>query len=347
MDINALKSRLVFLLGNDLRNLTVTDLKECSFRTSRLVFSSLVSASPTLHEKSETISKINDIRSRRMGLLRNQPDSRDERKRVEEEYRHSFYEVILNCLLDSQYPPALEPFSDPLSMLKDDTDFRLGAIQHLLDNAVVSPSGLPAAIARTPVLGNKTFENTRCLSEHTTKVQQLPSTSSFCKKSAEEPADNSNSCSTSLIDDVNDIKSADNSKYQVQKSSSVTESFLTSINANDSSACSDEYDSLRHSYLILQHHNEQLAKQLKILQDSVCNRNAAEVKMDLLMRDFSSMVNEIAEIPNIGTTTMQSSFQKTTSRDDAPPASPSTVQSKSRPLGAVLEGGPCYIIFSL
>jgi hypothetical protein len=93
-----------------------------------------------------------------------------------------------------------------------------------------------------------------------------------------------------------------------------------------------EYEVLQQSYEILQHHNEQLSKQLKGLQAAVCQRNAMEVKMDLLMRDFSSMVNEIADISTTPEQESEAQEQKF-----SPPSTPPK-QVKSRPLGSVLEG---------
>lgn len=384
MDVNVLRSRLVFLLGDELKNLTATDLKECSFRTSRLVFSSIVFAGRTLQEEAERLSIVNDSRTRKLALLRNQTDSRDERKRVEEEYRHVFFEVILKALLDLQYPPALEPFSDPLSSLKDDTSFRLSAMQYLLDNAVVGTGSMSDMSCLSLHDEDGSRHNTSdqpspmdfTIPEPSTEKHRLPSSSSKTKMKTKQRQTPQRPSSRDAPPPSPSSSPVHPSHYPPPPASTSTGTSSSSSTAPNSSShhihtepfprhdqdnhhhrqSSDggakkviptahslgEYDTLCQSYEILQHHNEQLSKQLKVLQDSVCQRNTMEVKMDLLMRDFSSMVSEIADIPS---SPSAESFapppsQGGSSRSfSAPPTSPSNKkQNASRPLGAVLEG---------
>jgi hypothetical protein len=332
MDATNLRSRLVFLLGDELKNLTVTDLKECSFRTSRLVFSSIVFAGRTLQEEAEKLSIVNDSRTRKLGLLRNQSHSREERKRVEEEYRHTFYGVILNALLDLQYPPALEPFSDPLSSLKEDVEFRLAAMQYLLDNAVVGAGSVTDVSSLS--LQSESDENN---SQHVHSVQS--SSRDFTIADLSTDCDHPPASSKTKSRKQQQQQQQQQQPHDMQAPPSPPPASSTNTNIHDSdqrqrprseggkhpNPSLSEYATLQHSFEILQHHNEQLSKQLKVLQDSVCQRNAMEVKMDLLMRDFSSMVSEIADISS----SPVESF--------APPATPPS-QPKTRPLGAVLGG---------
>lgn len=365
MDPSVLRSRLVFLVGDDLKNLTISDLKECNFRTSRLVFSSLVFASRTLHEESERLTLINDSRIRKLGLLRNQSDCREERKRVEEEYRHSFYEIILNALLDLQFPPALEPFSDPLGSLKDDIDFRLSAIQYLLENTVVGAGSM----TDMSVLSIQSKESSQSISQSeqnsprgfsfddcNTKRPVRRMSSKSKQRNSQSQHDNQR-LSNDSISVVHNDDASPTSDYPPPPS--CNNSNLSDIHMRPPSATGrgnsrrdndrlhqgqennqkiiqdnylSEYEVLQQSYEILQHHNEQLSKQLKGLQAAVCQRNAMEVKMDLLMRDFSSMVNEIADISTMPEQESQAQEQKF-----SPPSTPPK-QAKSRPLGSVLEG---------
>lgn len=340
IDVTVLRSRLVFILGDELKNLTTTDLKECSFRTSRLVFSCLVLAGHTLQEEAERLNLINDSRARKLGLLRNQTDSRDDRKRVEAEYRHSFFEIILKALLDMQFPPALEPFSDTLGSLKDDVEFRLAAVQFLLDTAVVGAGGM----TDMSQLSHNIDDSSCCSSERSQSQQSprdfsfgevptemmppssrkqqqqrqprrpsrdmTPEPASFCPSPLPQPP----GISTSSISSTPSISSSSVPFRQGDASESTLRD-----DSGRRQHVDDDYDALYQSYQVIQHHNEQLSKQLKLLHASVCQRNAMEVKMDLLMRDFSSMVSEIADIST------------------APGEMPST-ESKSKPVGAALEG---------
>mmetsp|Transcript_18429 Transcript_18429/g.34432 ORF Transcript_18429/g.34432 Transcript_18429/m.34432 type:complete len:830 (+) Transcript_18429:106-2595(+) len=364
MDVSALRSRLVFLLGDDLKNLTLSDLKEGSFRTSRLVFSSLVFSGRTLQEEAERLALINDSRTRKLGLLRNKSDSRDDRKRVEEEYRHSFFEIILKSLLDLQFPPALEPFSDPLSSLKDDLDFRLVAMQFLLDNAVVG-AGAMTDVSAMPILNEE--DHTQHSKQHISHSSQ-PSPRGFTfDELCTEPPPRQTSSNSQQRQTQPRTTPQRHQKQQKQyfPPKNVTSSDSSSSFSGDQEhpppprssdfmsdhpippstreRCSqvessshnliNEYDVLRQSYEILQHHNEQLSKQLKILQNTVCQRNAMEVKMDLLMRDFSAMVSEIADIATPG---VESTSLRPHNTSNPPPSTPPN-HTSSRPLGAVLE----------
>ena len=374
MDVNVLRSRLVFLLGEELKNLTATDLKECTFRTSRLVFSSIVFAGRTLQEEAERLSIVNDSRVRKLALLRNQTDSREERKRVEEEYRHVFFEVILKALLDLQFPPALEPFSDPLSSLKDDTEFRLAAMQYLLDNAVVGTGSLGDNMSCLSVQNedssrhNNSIQSSRedfTMAELSAENHCLPSSSSKTKQrqrpSSRDPpppstfpsshyppppattttTTNSSNHPTVAVGSPRHERDQNQDHNQNQQDSDHCQQRDNGAARVDAAHSLCEYDTLCQSYEILQHHNEQLSKQLKALQGSVCQRNAMEVKMDLLMRDFSSMISEIADISSSPSgDAFDPPPQGGSSHSfNATPSTPPTKQKNvSRPLGAVLEG---------
>jgi hypothetical protein len=84
-------------------------------------------------------------------MSRSQNESREQRKQYEEDYRHHFFQIVVDVLCELQFPPTLEAFSNPLQSLREDMSFKHEAmwflVQRTTDQSVqrrgFSASGTP------------------------------------------------------------------------------------------------------------------------------------------------------------------------------------------------------------
>ncbi len=113
----ALRSQLAHHCS-ELNNLTAAELIECKWNTRKLVFSSLLSNCPVFTNSCEEIERL--ILERESKVRSVSSDDRSLRMEVERSFRKSFMEVILKCLVELGWPPALEAFSNPLPSLCGD-----------------------------------------------------------------------------------------------------------------------------------------------------------------------------------------------------------------------------------
>jgi hypothetical protein len=131
-NLNELRSQLNFCIPDELQNLTIQDLSEFTWKTQKLVFSALINATKSLQPFADTLSDLNQKVNRNFNQLRAQKQLRENRKALEEEYRHQFFEIILQVCYEVQYPPALVPFSNPLQSLLEDSEFKIQLVSYIL-----------------------------------------------------------------------------------------------------------------------------------------------------------------------------------------------------------------------
>lgn len=137
MDIKGLRSRLAYVF-DDLRNLTLADLKDCPWKVQKIVFSNIIFASPNFSKQSDDLSLLNEQRDVELQSLRSGNAPRETRKAAEMEYRRRFLQIVAECCVDAQWPPAVEAFANPQRLLTEDPDARLHAMDYLLTNAILS-----------------------------------------------------------------------------------------------------------------------------------------------------------------------------------------------------------------
>lgn len=140
MNITQLRNDLLHFCSSEITGVTLADLKECNWKTQKIVYSGIIQTSNRLKVYQEQLVLLNENRARNLTMLRSQVGSRDDRKQIEIEYRHRFLELIANILCELKWPPTLEPFSNPLRLLTEEIEYKLGAMRFLLDSAVFKPS---------------------------------------------------------------------------------------------------------------------------------------------------------------------------------------------------------------
>jgi hypothetical protein len=146
IDVSAFRSKLLLTVPDTL-GLTLQDIKECNWKTQKSIFSCILLSSPRYRDPyGSAIMTLDESRSRKLGFLRNIPESREDRKQIEADYRHSFLNVVLNACSEMAWPPTKEAFSNPLALLTDDIQYKLSAMSHLLDCGFPTNSNIRAVI---------------------------------------------------------------------------------------------------------------------------------------------------------------------------------------------------------
>jgi hypothetical protein len=67
---------------------------------------------------------------------RNASASREMKLEQDAEFKTNFLRIVIDCLKDLQWPPALEAFNDPLESLVNDKDTIHSAIAYMIRNAL-------------------------------------------------------------------------------------------------------------------------------------------------------------------------------------------------------------------
>lgn len=111
---------------SELVNLTAAELIECRWNTRKLVFSSLLSNCPVFTSSCEEIERLTLERESKVRSISS--DDRSLRMEVERSFRKNFMEVVLKCLVELGWPPAIEAFANPLPSLCGDNATIVDAI---------------------------------------------------------------------------------------------------------------------------------------------------------------------------------------------------------------------------
>jgi hypothetical protein len=140
MDVTRIRTQLQFYFPHDFKNLTTNELKDCKWKIQVSIFSVIIFSSNSLFLYSETLNNLNEKKLKALENLRNRKDDvREFKKQTEEEYRHQFLELLLQICLEYNFPPATEPFSNPLQSFYEDKEFVLQAISFFLED-IVAPN---------------------------------------------------------------------------------------------------------------------------------------------------------------------------------------------------------------
>jgi hypothetical protein len=134
INLSSLRSQLTFFCA-DLQNLTVTDIKELKWTTKKLVLTSLISQSPLFEHQNEELALLTSERGNEIRRLASA--DRSARFSAENIFRNQFMQIILSCLTELKWPPAIEAFANPLPLLLSDKDINYFAISYLLNFGVV------------------------------------------------------------------------------------------------------------------------------------------------------------------------------------------------------------------
>jgi hypothetical protein len=140
MDVSRLRTQLQFYYPHDFKNLTTSELKDCKWKIQISIFSVIIFSSNSLFLYSETLNNLNEKKLKTLENLRSRKDDlREFKKQTEEEYRHQFLQLILQICLEYNFPPATEPFSNPLQSFYEDKEFVLQVISFFLE-VIVAPN---------------------------------------------------------------------------------------------------------------------------------------------------------------------------------------------------------------
>jgi hypothetical protein len=175
MDLSQLRSQLQYSFPEDFKNLTTSDLKDCKWKIQMHIWTTMILSSPLLFSYQEPLNNLNEKKSRSLENLRNRTDAREFKRQTEEEYKHHLIQIILNICIEFNFPPAVEPFTNPLQSFYEDTNFVLNAIAFVLEAIVGSNSNnrqrryeRPAASVGSSVPGTPSNTNSASLEIKTT-----------------------------------------------------------------------------------------------------------------------------------------------------------------------------------
>jgi len=178
MTASALRSQLAHYCS-DLTNLTTSDLIDCKWNIRKLVFSSLVSNCPLFSSRCEDIEKLIVDREKKVRSVSS--EDRTIRVEIERTFRNNFMQVVLECLTEINWPPALEAFANPLPSLCSEIPVIINAIEFFLKVGVIPHSSKRTFYAKSPIRESSEF------SEGSFSSQQRPSSTSSSKSKGGRP----------------------------------------------------------------------------------------------------------------------------------------------------------------
>eukprot|EP01041_Mallomonas_annulata_P009326 gene9326-19355_t len=265
-----LRSKLQYVC-DDLQNLITADIEDCKWPIKKRIFLSLLSRVPSLEEYCIELEKVEKNRNQELALYRSADISREKRMDNEHRYRNKFMQVILDACTHLKWPPAFEAFTDVLGILLNDKDVVLNAIQYILE------VGIPSTHSNN----NNPNYNRHQKSPVSAMMTESPR---IFHSPQMLPITESKNRNISMRSPTNDITNRMEGMYVVEESSLASGTY------------SPDYDALARAFKILQHHNEELSKQLRTIQEAVCLRNEVESKFEMLLQDFKQALDEIDSI---------------------------------------------------
>jgi hypothetical protein len=135
MDISALRFQLQQKIP-DLQLLTTAELTSCKWAVVKKIIIPLIEVCPSLRTFSEELGILLEVRQQEVAQLRKAEEGRDRRLESEVTFRTSFMRILIGALTHLRWPPALEPFSDPMDGLMNDSATMHSAIYHILEYGV-------------------------------------------------------------------------------------------------------------------------------------------------------------------------------------------------------------------
>ena len=279
INLSSLRSQLTFFCA-DLQNLTVTDIKELKWTTKKLVLTSLISQSPLFEHQNEELALLNSERGNEIRRLASA--DRSARFGAENIFRNQFMQIIVSCLTELKWPPAIEAFANPLPFLMSDKDINYSAINYLLNFGVVPYKNISFK-ASYPKKLSPTSKNTKPawnLSE--TSPSNISNNNNNNSSSISKPTD-----ANFLIDTFSSVLSFkdidgshSNSSISIPKSARSSGNRPDSANSNSYNIDKGSYTSPENnfkcscnskcpialSFEILHQQNQSLSKQIKHIQ---------------------------------------------------------------------------------
>jgi hypothetical protein len=126
MELSQLRSLLTYYCPN-LQNITIGDLENCKWQTIRVIYTELIATCPiSAIDLSMDIEKLSEERGKELRLLASNDADRETRFETEKIFRTRFMRLVLTCLTELRWPPAIEPFSDPIQLLMGEEDTNIG-----------------------------------------------------------------------------------------------------------------------------------------------------------------------------------------------------------------------------
>jgi hypothetical protein len=238
-----IRSQLQYI-SQEFANLTVAELRDGKFSLWQRIFMEILKYSPTLRDREHCAKCIELIEKRSKGIK--YCVKKEDRIEFEHTFRLNFMTVIQDVLVCLAWPPACEAFSDILTPLMTDPAVVMAAIEFLLSTVV--PVALKSAHTSTAV-------PTKTSTPLKSKARPVTTSSQNDKQNAVENVAGNKDASPLQSPTKSPMKLA--SPLPRMQGGQLEEEEDLSRSA---------YSALKKSFLILQHQNEYLTKQLVALQ---------------------------------------------------------------------------------
>ena len=273
----------------ELRILSAADLLEGRWKIKKLIFSELIGNCPSLRDQNTDLLNLLDQEgnNNRQNFLANaskkvgRKSAHKELVTEEEiEFRTCFLRIVLAALTKLRWPPALEPFGDPIGSLFNDNAVVLDAYKYFLNvgfstSAKLAPPKLSSATPHTERLENKIEV-----------VPTMQNKSSSIK-------------SNSLLSELDSLMEDNSSSHS--KPTPLTQ--RSDMNISDNSYCPPSSQQVTvQAFEKLQYHNELLSNQLSSLLEQLSKRDQAEAQLTAIITDLKTAVDEIVSIGNPSST---------------------------------------------
>ena len=194
------------------------------------------------------------------------------------EFRTSFLRIVLAALTKLRWPPALEPFGDPIGSLFYDNTVVLDAYKYILNVGFLSLAKLapPKLISSTPRSGRQEI-----------KVDITPT-------------EQNNSSHLKSDSRISELDTFINDSSFNSKPAPLTQRSDTNISYN--SNCITTQKVTVQAFEKLQYHNELLSNQLNSLLEQLSKRDQAEAQLTAIITELKTAVDEVVSIGNTPST---------------------------------------------